>query len=241
MLASKMENNSQAVKIDFAKFNSYLLEYARERDKECVDIGDKFMSTSIFSISDNIDSWPIIYTDILLDDVERIKRGIARREEFSNAAIAVGYSENVIHYPLLKFWMLRNLKTGKFHEKQVDATVVALLVRSAIIKPQDYHCVVTGDADILPAIRVAYPEYSNNVFVATTHPDELSPDYRQSSYSISNFNFNIDPVYLQDNLREFVSGEYAYNCAHCHKIFIRQRPIPVNARPCCSICHQQRV
>ena len=48
----------------------------------------------------------------------------------------------------------------RYQEKQVDTTVVALLVRDAIEHPDDCFALVAGDADILPAIQVAYPNYT---------------------------------------------------------------------------------
>ena len=36
----------------------------------------------------------------------------------------------------------------------MDTSVVALLVLYAITRPGDYHCVITGDSDILPAIKI---------------------------------------------------------------------------------------
>lgn len=162
------------------------------------------------------------------------------REKFVASAIAAGYSEDAIYRPAIKPWMVEKLISKKYQEKQVDATVVALLVRSAITCPTDYHCVITGDSDILPAIRVAYPQYSKNVFVATTHPDELKAEHRQTAYSLSNFAFDIPALYFQDCLADIVAGEHVYSCAHCHAIFVRANPIPARSRPCCFACNQRR-
>lgn len=140
----------------------------------------------------------------------------------------------------MKGWILEKLRAKRYQEKQVDATVVALLVRSAITGPEDVHVVITGDADVLPAIRVAYPEYSRNVLVATTHPDELAAERRQTSFSLSHFQFDIPPVYLQDNAIKLIAGAHVYSCAHCAKVFTRPKPIPKNARACCVPCNAKR-
>jgi hypothetical protein len=140
----------------------------------------------------------------------------------------------------MKGWILEKLRSKRYQEKQVDATVVALLVRSAITRPEDVHVVITGDADVLPAIKVAYPEYSKNVFIATTHPDELTAERRQTSFSLSNFDFEISPYYLQEHAEILMQGEHVYLCAHCNKVFSRPKPVPAKARPCCAPCHAKR-
>lgn len=140
----------------------------------------------------------------------------------------------------MKGWILKRLREETYQEKQVDPTVVALLVRSAITQPDDFHVVITGDADMLPAIKVAYPKYSENVFIATTHPDELKAEHRQTSFSYSNLEFKIPPLYLQDNVASIMRGDHVYTCAHCHKAFARQKPIPMKARPCCKPCDARR-
>lgn len=140
----------------------------------------------------------------------------------------------------MKGWILEKLRLKRYQEKQVDATVVALLVRSAIVSPDDVHVVITGDADVLPAIKVAYPEYSRNVMVATTHPDELKAENRQTAFSLSHFDFDIPPFYLQDHAANILGGAHVYACAHCHKAFARPKPIPAKARPCCFHCNKQR-
>ena len=93
--------------------------------------------------------------------------------------------------------MIPKLEKGSYREKQVDSTVVALLVKSAITHPQDYHALVTGDADMIPAITTAFPEYTKNILVVSTHPDELDPKHRQSSFSYLDFSFDLPPFFLQ--------------------------------------------
>lgn len=151
-----------------------------------------------------------------------------------------GYSDSAVYKPRIKAWMIDRLRTNRFQEKQVDATVVALLVRAAITSPSDVHAVITGDADVLPAIRVAYPKYSKNVMIATTNPDELIAERRQTSFSLNQFKFDIDPFYLQDHSLELLSGAHVYTCAHCHKVFSRPKAIPAKARPCCFACNKAR-
>jgi len=136
--------------------------------------------------------------------------------------------------------MVEKLREGKYQEKQVDASVVALLVRSAIICSNDYHAIITGDSDILPAIAVAYPEYTKNVVIVTSHPDELIAEHRQASYSLNNFRFDVPPFFLQEHITDVIKGEYPYRCVDCGKVFTRPKPIPRNSQPHCRNCFRQR-
>lgn len=240
VLASKTENIDHGIRIDFARLDMVLHDHAKVHDPSCAELGERYLSTSVFSLPQDFDSWPDDHEGISPAHVEQTKRGINARNRFVDSALAASYSDLGVYRPLIKSWILEKLIAKRYQEKQVDTTVVALLVRAAIVRPDDYHCVISGDADILPAIRIAYPEYSKNVFLATTHPDELKAEHRQTAFSLNNFDFRIPPVYLQDNLLEIMQGEHVHECAHCHKIFSRLRPIPAKARPCCSVCHGQR-
>ncbi len=240
VLSSKTEHPTQAVAIDFKKLDAALLKHVQAHNPECVDIGAKFLSTSVFGLPADFDVWPARYPRFLHDNIEQTKRAVYAREKFVETAVNAGYSDAAVYRPPLKDWMLDKLMSNQFQEKQVDATVVALLVRSAIIHPDDYHCVLTGDADVLPAIRVAYPEYSKNVLVAATHPDELQGKHRATAFSLNAFRFRIPPLYLQDHVASIIRGNHVYECAHCHKVFARPKPIPVKARPCCAPCNLLR-
>ena len=239
-LAAATEWPERAFRLDFSRLDQALLGYAGEASPSCVALGERFISTSIFALPEDFDDWPAEYGSFTEDDIARTRRGVDARQHFVDGALAAGYSSRAVYHPRMKGWMLERLRTGQFQEKQVDATVVALLVRSAITCPDDVHVVITGDADVLPAIRVAYPEYSKNVVVATTHPDELLAERRQTSFSLGNFQFEIPPFFLQDHVADIMAGEHVYTCAHCHKVFQRSAPVPVNARPCCLPCHQTR-
>ena len=239
-LSSKLEHSDRNFKMDFNKLSNALLRYVTNHDSVCTKFGDRIFSTSIFSLPDDLDNWPKEYDDVTSDDIERVKSTVNIRNQFAQLAITVGFSEQAIFHPKLKGWMLQYLRNNRFQEKQVDATIVALLVRSAIVNGSDYHAIITGDADILPAIKVAYPEYSSNVFIVTTHPDQLLSDSRQTSFSLTEFDYAIEPYYLEQHAEELLAGENVYTCVHCNKVFARQSAIPAKARPCCNPCHQKR-
>ena len=182
VLAAKTENPTQAFRLDFQKLDRALLKHVQKHDAKCTATGDRFLSTSVFSIPADLDKWPDEDDTILPAQIERAQRGIFARNRFVKTATDVGYSEEAVYRPMLRPWILEKLTAGQYQEKQVDATVVALLVRSSIVNPNDYHCVITGDADILPAIKVAYPKYSQNVLIATTHPDELRAEHLPAEF-----------------------------------------------------------
>jgi hypothetical protein len=153
------------------------------------------------------------------------------KNHFVQAASNSGYSELAIFRPEIKSWIIPKLDEGSYQEKQVDTTVVALLVKSAITQPEDYQAVVTGDADMIPAIKVAYPEYTKNVLIVSTHPDELDSIRRQSSFSYFDFSFDLQPFFLQANAENIITGDYVYRCFECGKIFTTKNEVPQNRQP----------
>lgn len=239
-LSNKQENSDRAFQLDFKKLLKLLLNHAKSHDAACDTLGDLYFSTSIFDLPEDLDRWLEERDDISEDDVASIRRSTHARVVFSQKAIDAGFSESAIFHPKLKGWMLQKIKDHRFQEKQVDATVVALLVKSAITKPDDVHAIITGDSDILPAIRVAYPEYSDNVFVATVHPDQLLAENRQTAFALADLDYAIDPLFLDQNTQHLLQGEHVYTCNHCNKTFARSSAIPKKALPCCNPCHQKR-
>jgi hypothetical protein len=240
ILSSKTECPDRRFRIDFRKLDRALLAHVRARDGSCSALGHRYLATSIFRLPVTLADWPTENPDITTSDIEKLRKNVSARRAFADLAIDAGYRNDVVYSPELRLYILRKLKRKQYQEKQVDTAIVALLVRSALLTPSDYHVVITGDADILPAIQVAYPEYSRNVFIATTHPDELRAEHRQTSWSLHNFEFDVDPFYLQDHIAEIIEGDIIYTCAHCHRVFTRPTPIPLKARPCCNPCYATR-
>lgn len=165
--------------LDFAKLNAALVEHVRATGRTCDSVGDSYISTSIFSLLEDFDAWPSQFEDITTEQIEKTRKAVAAREAFVKSAVEAGYRLDAVFRPPIRDYIIRLLAEQKYRERQVDTTVVALLVRSAITRTNDFHAVITGDSDILPAVRVAYPEFTRNVFVATTHPDEMNPRHRR--------------------------------------------------------------
>lgn len=239
VLSNRTEYNTQSFKLNFDKLTTSLIQHLVRLGKD-VQIGDRYLSTSIFSLPADLNDWPNQNPDVTSTDIERLTRGAQAREFMVQNAIAAGFSDLAIYRPSLRPFMIEKLKNRTYQEKQVDATVIALLVRSAITQPEDFHAFITGDSDILPAIKVAYPEYSKNVTLVTTHPDELRAEHRQTSFSYTDFQFDIEPYFLQDHVKEIIHGKNTYECANCRKTFVRPYSIPKHKRPYCNNCNQSR-
>ena len=160
---------------------------------------------------------------------------MAAREALVCSAAEAGYRQDAVFRPPIRDWIIRRLAEQKYRERQVDTSVVALLVRSAVTRPGDFHALITGDSDMLPAVRVAYPEFTRNVFVATTHPDELDPHHRQTAFALVDFRFDVSPFFMQnkENAVRLMIGAHVYRCEECGLIFALSRPVPVSQRPRC--------
>lgn len=156
-----------------------------------------------------------------------------------------GYKPECIFHVRLQEWMLLNLLHSdlRYQEKQVDTTVVALLVKKAIEEGGDCFALVAGDADILPAIHVAYPDYTKNVFPVLTSPNEREGRNRQTSFKYSQYPFEIDTLILQNHVGDIMSGN-VYHCTDCHKYFTTRNPIPEGkiksgaTLPRCQSCYR---
>lgn len=235
-MANATDQPDRRFPVDFEKLNRALLEHVRVSDSSCAEVGDRYISTSIFALPSDFDNWPTQYDDLTGESIEKVQRAVAARDAFVADAALAGYSLDAVYRPPIRDYIVRRLAERRYHEKQVDTTVVALLVRSAITQPEDYHVLITGDSDILPAIRVAYPEFTRNVLISTTHPDELNPRHRQTAFALVDFAFQVPPFYMQnrENAMKIIAGAHAYRCEECGSVFSTQKPIPRRSRPRCN-------
>ncbi|PAU75424.1 hypothetical protein CK498_15935 [Halomonas salipaludis] len=219
---------------DFSGFVSALVDHVKaETGNDQVSSGKLVLCTSIFDLPDDFNDWPTKIPEVLPDKVELTKRVVHAKETFSQKAKDAGFSDEAEFHVKMKPWIMSALDNDSYQEKQVDTTLVALLVKSAFDSPDDYHAVVSGDADMLPALRVAYPDYTKNVLVVTTHPDELDSDHKHSSYSYLDYKCDIDPFYFQLNLERVMEGNHKYRCHECGKLFTTINQIPGSSLPRC--------
>lgn len=234
-MANATDQPDRRFPFEFSKLNQALLAHVGANGSACDDVGECQISTSIFTLPDDFDDWPNQYDDITAESIEKVRKAVAAREAFIRQAAASGYRTDAVFHPIIRDHIIRRLADRKYQEKQVDTSVVALLVRSAITRPGDFHALITGDADILPAVRVAYPEFTRNVFVATTHPDELNARHRQTAFALVDFAFDVPPFYMQnhENAVKLIEGAHTYRCEECGAVFSTQNPIPPRSRPRC--------
>jgi hypothetical protein len=234
-LANATEHPDRRFPLDFSKLNACLLGHVNKYAANCSAVGDAYIATSIFSLPADFNDWPNQYLDITAEQIEKTHRNTTARERFVETAIAGGYLADAVFRPPIRDYIIRKLADRRYQEKQVDTAVVALLVRSAITKPDDYHVVVTGDSDILPAVKVAYPQFTKNVVVATTHPDELNARHRQTAFALVDFDFAVPPFFMQnkENAVQIMEGAHIYRCEECGVVFALQKPLPKSQRPRC--------
>lgn len=247
-------DNKKPVYIDFAKLSDVILKHVQVNGfEECLDYGERHCCISVFNVPSGIESkWenkkicdlqPNLKSnkfEIKKNHLDQAIKNCKYRDNFSRNAIIAGFDPKSVIRPDLKPWMIEKLVTGNFQEKQVDTTLVALIVSSAITRPDELHAVVAGDADILPAIQLAYPKFSENVFMVTTHPDELKAEHRQSSFSYQNTDFKIEALYLQDHVKEIALSSNLIECQSCRKLFEFTGKIDAKKRTYCTDCNSKR-
>lgn len=221
--------------IDFERFNLLLLKHIQNQRPECKEIGKCHFVTSLFDLPDDFEQWEkkqIAHPNgtqtvvVSKKNIEVTKWNVKKRKKFADAAIRAGYDKDCIFHVQMQEWMLLSLLHPelRYQEKQVDTTVVALLVRDAIEHPDDCFALVAGDADILPAIQIAYPNYTRNVFPVLTSPDEREGKNRQTSFKYSQYNFDIDTLVLQNHIGDIMAGN-VYKCTECHRYFTTRQAI----------------
>lgn len=242
VLAKKMYKPDEFV-LDFGKLKNFIFESVKEREPECTEIGDCYFVTSIFQIPDDVDTWEgrtIKSSKITEDAISKTKWNVNMREKYAARAVAAGYAQEGIITVPLKDWMIQNLTNGKYQEKQVDTTVVALFVKYAITQKDDYFAVVAGDSDILPAINIAYPEFTSRLCLVTTHPDQLDATHRQTSFSFLQHDYSVGPIYLHDCVDKIAEGANLYKCSNCNKVFASKKSISQYKLPYCPKCQKKR-
>lgn len=124
----------------------------------------------------------------------------------------------------------------------VDTSLVGRLVEQAIADPDRLHVLISGDLDMLPAIRTVVPDYTETVVLATTHPDQYIRG-RPSLHSVSiSSTFAFEPIYLDQSVDQFVSGDHVYRCSNprCNSISRDLALFPVAANPVCKPCNDDR-
>ena len=156
-LANATSDPEHRFSIDFSKLNAALIEHVRATGAPCDGIGEAYLSTSIFALPKDFDDWPNRFDDITSEQIEKTRYQVKRREDLVASAQKAGYLTDAVYKPPIRDYIIRKLAEKSYQEKQVDTSVVALLVRSAITRDNDHHAVITGDSDILPVDTAISP------------------------------------------------------------------------------------
>jgi hypothetical protein len=241
IFANRMEFPENRFRLDFSRLLELLAEGLGHRleaagvDHKPPTPGSLYFYTAIFEIPAEPDpEW---------GDIDDIRPRSEARRRFADDAVAAGFSEEGIFTVPLRGWIVQRLRERRYQEKMVDTSLVARLVEQAIVYPQRLHVLITGDLDMLPAIRTVVPDYTETVVLATTHPDQYIRAEAQSSFRLNQFEFRHDPVYLEQRVEQLLSGEHIYRCSNprCNRIFVRPRPIPGGSNPVCKPCNDARL
>lgn len=242
VLAAHMEHDEQAVLLDFTRLDMILLDHATAHNPDCTELGERHICMCALTLPSDFNNWPNQHNGVAYEDIERTKKGVFARNCIIESATDAGYSDASVTRPQIKPWSLDKLtgKSGKYQEKCADTSIAFMLGQSLANSSDDIQCIVTGDADLLPPVVLDNPKHTCNLILATTRPDEVNAEHRQSSFALNSYDFRIPPVYLQDNLLEIVKGEYVSECSRCQRVFSRSYS-PPNHLPCCAPCYDYKL
>jgi hypothetical protein len=215
--------------IDFNKLNSVIEKYIFQSSGIQPQPGGQhwYYTSIITNIPDH---------DIDGNSLDWLKSLSYSKEQTVLAARRAGYDTSGVFEVPFKHWMPKQIERKLFQEKMVDTSLVARMVLSSIQYPQDFHVVVTGDLDMIPAISLVVPQYLEKVVLFTTDPRQWDPNMQQTSKKLTDYNFKYGPFYLDNMVSEIFQGNFVYTCDHptCSIVFARRNEIPVGEKPYCS-------
>jgi hypothetical protein len=240
ILANRMEFPDNRFPLDFSRlletFRGQLTERVAATGGEpaALDTGSLYFYTAIFDIPDTPEpEWP---------DIDEVRRNAEARWRFASGALNAGFDREGIFKVPLRLWIIERLRERRYQEKMVDTSVVARLVEQSIADPERLHLLVSGDLDMLPAIRTVVPDYTDRVVLACTHPDQYNRGEAQSAFRLAHFGFRYDPIFLERSIEGILGGDHVYRCSNprCSRFFVRPRPVPRGANPICKPCSDTR-
>lgn len=216
--------------VDFAKLNAKLVKYIQEQSGVIVQPGGGlwYYTSIIRNIPDN---------DFDGNSLERLKKSSYAKEQTVKTAQSAGYDVSGVFEVPFQHWMPKQIGAGLFQEKMVDTSLVARMVLSSVQNPDDFHILVSGDLDMMPAISLVVPKYLERVILFTTNPNQWDPNMQQTSKRLTDYDFSYGPLYFDDVIKDIVLGKYVYTCDHptCSVVLTRQKPIPTGDRPYCRV------
>jgi hypothetical protein len=240
-LSTAAPQKNHDVNLNFKALDALLLKHLLKHVGVRAELGERHLVASLFVPSPDFDAWPD--TDRALFGRRHTKQDMEVRNRLVQTALDAGYSGDAVYRIPLRKWMLRS---PTYHEDHLAATVSALLAASITRSPNDYHCVVTDNADILAAVRVACPQSREKLFIAAIRREVLFSENRRTMVSTAESDFRIPPFVLADHVSllahegHVVLGSYVFECARCHEKFTRHRPIPAKVPLLCASCSFKR-
>lgn len=220
--------------LNFERLTNCIVKFLERNTGDHLDTGKLYLSTSIFddtSCNPPFDQWVATYSDVDATQIEKMESGNFARQRFVENAERAQFNQDlcdVVYRPKLNIDKFRAWRSNQYREKQVDSTVVALLVKLAAVENiGDYTVVITGDLDILPAIKASIPDFTSKVALVTVHPDNLDAEDRVSSFELVDFanNTGLHVLYLDDVVNEIIhiplgmTDAYSCDALHCGLAF----------------------
>ena len=105
-MANATDHPDRRFPLDFGKLNGALLEHVNGAGAACEEVGDCFISTSIFSLPSDFDDWRNQYDDITAESIEKVRRAVAARDaRYSSAGGRISHGRCIpsanprLHYP----------------------------------------------------------------------------------------------------------------------------------------------
>lgn len=209
-LAKLTATPEQRFKMDFQKFVGFVESELSDVLGSTICCGKKYIASSVFDIAGlnpPIDKWPEAYTDegITPEMIVRFRNNITARTNFIDNAVKFGGFFYDANHESLKPHIVVAIANDDYREKQVDSKVQAELIDCGKEnKLSAYYAVLTGDLDMMPALKKSYPEWSDNVILLTTEPNY--PD-GVSSFDMVKFvneNFKYNAVFIDKHFSKFL-------------------------------------
>jgi len=226
--------------VNFKALEALLLKHLFKHEGTRAELGERHLVASLFASPPDLDAWPD--KDRVLFERRYTKQNIEVRHRFVQTALDAGYSGDAVYRIPLRKWMLRS---SMHHEDHVATTVSALLAGLVTRSPDDFHCAVTDNTNILAAVTVACPQSLERLFIAPIRRGVLFGEHGRTMLSPAESDFRIPPFFLADHIsivvREgyAVGGNFVFECTRCHKTFTRRRP-PAKTPLICESCSFKR-
>ncbi|MDG6898139.1 MAG: hypothetical protein JRN24_00230 [Nitrososphaerota archaeon] len=241
VLAKGTEDPWLPFRLDFKKLVALISEKAKSFGGGGVATPKRlYICTSIFKVPSDAETWPS--TKAHPETLAKLRTNLAAREDFVQRAFAAGFLSDGVLRPELRPFHLALIGRGRWHEKQVDTWLVALLVEQAIRNPEYFHFLASGDADMMPGVKRVVPDYTQRVVHVGTHPVQFEREDQETSFEFEGFGLENGPILLEDHLEQLIEGTHVYRCRNrsCNRVFVRPSRIPPGQPTFCTPCDREK-